>query len=356
MKQFKTILNLAILMLTIAVVNAQQGMVAHWSFDTIVDDQFNDHVTERTAGTIYGCETVPGPVGNALGLDGIDDYARVPGGIKPPPAVFHDLSKGSISLWFRVEDIPMSNGIRPIFYYGRQDPCDFFDAANEGMIIEVGHSPIHNGSRRLYFTEWTNGCTFPSFCYDSWNPITEGIWYHYVAVVGEDYNTGYLNGQEMTDRRYNFGNASTHEFFADALAHENLWIGRGYWDSNNMYFKGAIDEIKIFNRPLTQAEIDTLYWEGNPFTTVIQHGDQINRIRVYPNPAVGNIHVEIANPNYNLLTIKIFNTVGEIVILSFVEEVLYSIPVQTNELSEGVYVYSIVADGKELKTDKLIIR
>ena len=118
-------------------------------------------------GTIYGCQLSPGPVGNALEFDGIDDYARIPGDNMLPPAVLSTLSVGSISLWFRVDDIPTVNGIRPIFYYGREQPCEFFDAANEGVIIEVGHSPIHNQSKRLYFTMWMNGCTYPSFCYDS---------------------------------------------------------------------------------------------------------------------------------------------------------------------------------------------
>ena len=47
---------------------------------------------------------------------------------------------------------------------------------------------------------WMNGCTYPSFCYDSWNAIIEGRWYHYVAVVGSNFNTGYLNGQLMKSK------------------------------------------------------------------------------------------------------------------------------------------------------------
>jgi hypothetical protein len=144
--------------------NAQSGLVAHWSFDSISNNQFIDHVTNEIGGTVYGCQSIPGPVGNALCFDGIDDYARIPGDGLPPPSVLSELSEGSISVWFKVENIPTIFGIRPIFYYGNEIACDFFDAANEGMIIEVGHSPIHRASRRLYFTEWTNGCTYPSFC------------------------------------------------------------------------------------------------------------------------------------------------------------------------------------------------
>jgi hypothetical protein len=72
---------------------------------------------------------------------------------------------------------------------------------------ELGHSPVHPASEFLYFTIWKNGCTVPSFCYDSNSEIPTGVWHHFVAVVGEDYNTGYLNGEEMTNRWYNFGNS-----------------------------------------------------------------------------------------------------------------------------------------------------
>lgn len=332
------LLSMAVLLNT---AHAQQGLVAHWSFDTIVANQFKDHVTNSFAGTVYGCESIPGPVGNALSFDGNDDYARVPEGVKPPPQVFQSLSKGSISLWFKVENIPMSNGIRPIFYYGRQNACDFFDAANEGMIIEVGHSPIHNQSRRLYFTEWTNGCTFPSFCYDSWNPIIEGEWYHFVAVVGDDFNTGYLNGQEMHDRKYNFGTESTHEFFSDAIAHENLWIGKGYWDSNSMLFKGAIDEIKIFNRPLTQVEIDTLYWEGNPITTAIPNIEDQNKMIVYPNPGQEFIKLKFPENTVKTFTINIYHLTGELLQKSELNGNQDDAIVNIAGLPPGLFVYTL---------------
>lgn len=346
---------LLVLILRCITTDAQQGLVVHWSFDTIVAGQFKDHITNTFAGTIYGCESIPGPVGNALGFDGTDDYARIPEGDKPPPQVLQNLSKGSISLWFKVEDIPMSNGIRPIFYYGRQNACDFFDAANEGMIIEVGHSPIHNQSRRLYFTEWTNGCTYPSFCYDSWNPIIEGEWYHFVAIVGDNFNTGYLNGVEMSDRKYNFGNASTHEFFSDALAHQNLWIGRGYWDSNTMFFKGAIDEIKIFDRPLTQAEIDTLYWEGNPITTDVREIENNNKIIVYQIRADHLIKIKLPEKTDKTFTFSIYNMTGGLLQKRELNGNQDNLTIHIGELKAGIFIYKLSERTRIIDSGKLII-
>jgi len=336
--------------------NAQEGLVVHWSFDSINNNKFLDHVSNTTGGTVYGPQLVPGPVNNALEFDGVDDYARVPGNNMAPPSALSNLSVGSISVWFRVDNIPMGFGIRPIFYYGRENPCNFFDAANEGMIIEVGHSPIHNGSRRLYFTMWTNGCTLPSFCYDSWNPITEGQWYHYVAVVGTNFNTGYLNGQMMMDRKYNFGNTSTHEFFSDCLAHDNLWIGRGYWDTEDMFFDGAIDEIKIFDHPLNHTDVAALYAEGNPLSVGGENSGFSTEPVIFPIPADETINIEFNNIPQQIVIVKIYNSMGELVSQSEISASDNTVTLNLGNLPNGLYIYSIEEGSGVLKTDKIIIQ
>ena len=346
----------AIIFLTFSSSNAQNGLVVHWSFDSLSGNKFLDHVSNTVGGTVYGPQLVPGPVGNALEFDGIDDYARVPGNNIAPPAVLSGLSEGSISVWFRVDNIPMGFGNRPIFYYGRENACNFFDAANEGIIIEVGHSPIHNGSRRLYFTMWMNGCTYPSFCYDSWNAIIEGQWYHYVAVVGSNFNTGYLNGQLMADRKYNFGTPSTHEFFSDALAHENLWIGKGYWDTNEMFFDGAIDEIKIFDHPLNHAEVEALYTEGNPLSIGDLGSGEITGPSIYPNHTNAIINIEFSEAPQQTVSVKLFNSMGELVSQSEISASDKTITINLADLPNGLYIYSIVEETRVLKTGKINIR
>lgn len=205
--------------------------------------------------------------------------------------------------------IPTDHGIAPIFYYGSRDPCDnFFDAANQGLIIEVGHSPIHYGSKRIYFTIWANGCTYPSFCFDSNDPLTEGEWYHFVAVVGPDFNTGYLNGLEMTNRRYNFGNSHYSQFFEDAVEDEVMWFGRGYWDARNdpspIYFDGAIDDIRIFSKPLSSEEILAIYnegWINNPPNTPTITGPREGKTNTEYEYIVSTVDPDNDNVFYKIL-------------------------------------------------------
>ena len=334
-KQHYMIFAMMFMMLALAV-KGQDGLVAHWRFDTVEKGIIYDETLNANHGTNYGGKLIDGIDGRALSFDGKDDYARIPGDGVDPPEILSKLGKGSISLWFKVEYIPKNDGIAPIFYYGAEEKCDFFDAANKGLIIEVGHSPIHYRSERLYFTIWKNGCTFPSFCYDSNNPIPLNKWHHIVVVVGEKWNTGYLNGHEMTNRRYNFGNASYSQFFEDAIAHEKLWLGKGYWDRTVQHFKGAIDELKIYNRPLTAEEIKQMYnkQRGIP-TSVLPTGKEEASLRIYPNPVSNRLHFEVQDPDEFITDLQMMDLTGKLVFRETAVNVNEGIDV--SHLPEGIY-------------------
>ncbi len=291
----------------------QDGLVAHWSFDAMKGDTILDESGNGYHGTNYGAELVDGIIGKALSFNGKQDYARIPGDGEEPPQALSRLGKGTISLWFKADFIPTDYGIAPILYYGAEEQCDFFDAANKGLIIELGHSPVHMASENLYFTIWKNGCTYPSFCYDSNRPIPVNQWQHLVVVVGEDYNTGYLNGEEMKDRRYNFGNASYSQFFADAMAHEKLWLGKGYWDRTTQYFGGEIDDIRIYSSPLDSSEIQELYDMGSDGLATNVSSSENKNPMIYPIPASDYLVYEKEGMSKEVEVLRVLDVSGRVV-------------------------------------------
>jgi hypothetical protein len=247
----------------------ENNLFAHWKFDETDGNIAYDSSGNGYHGTVNGAQWTSGKDGGALEFDGSNDYVQITENTSEFNSYLETVGKGSISLWFKCDYIPTEHGITPLFYYGDFSPCtNMFDAANRGLIIEIGHSPVHHGSKWLYFTIFANGCTLPSFCYNSETEIQVGKWYHFVAVVGEDYNTGYLNGEEMTERHYNFGNSQYSEFFEDAVSHEVAWIGKGYWDAKNdptptVYYDGKIDDVRLYNKPLSAEEVLDLYTLNN---------------------------------------------------------------------------------------------
>ena len=300
-------------LLQLKIAEGQESLVGYWNFDEIKENTIYDQSGYGNHAINHGAKLVSGKKGNALEFNGVNNFVRIPGNNKETPSVLHNMGTGSISVWFKVDSIPETYGIAPIFYYGAEEQCDFFDAANKGLIIELGHSPVHMGSKRLYFTIWKNGCTYPSFCFDSGKPISEDEWYHFVAVVGKDFNTGYLNGEEMTDRRYNFGKESYSQFFEDAIVHEKLWIGKGYWDRTTQYFDGAIDELRIYNTPLSESEVTSLYTSSGESTGVPEK-ENSPKISLYPNPANGILKYNTAKTTEEIEFIKIRDMSGRTIL------------------------------------------
>ncbi|MDZ7774900.1 MAG: LamG-like jellyroll fold domain-containing protein [Bacteroidales bacterium] len=306
-------------------------------------------------GINFGAEVVEGKIGSALNFNGVGNYASLVADGEAPPQIISSLGKGSISIWFKVDHIPTDYGIAPMFYYGAEEMCNFFDAANQGMIIELGHSPIFPGSEELFFTMWKNGCTYPSFCFDSNLPIPEGEWVHFVAVVGEDYNTGYLNGNEMTNRVYNFGTPNDSQFFEDAVVHEKMWLGRGYWDETVQYYDGMIDDIRIYDRPLTSQEVEELHSDTAVITSVSSLEGDASSINIHPNPANRYFNYDLsALKDARVKTIEFIDVSGKTVMHQNLSEKSGSVPVAY--LPPGFYMMNFHFNEGVLRKKLLIDR
>jgi len=252
----------------------EEGLVGHWSFDQ-PQDKVIDRSTFQAHAEIKGNpKIIDGIVGKgALRLDGRNDYLEILQNRKPPSHI-QQLKTGSISLWFKAHDIPVGESISPILYYGNKNGCpDMFDASNEGLIIELAHGRVYPNAKGIFYTVFSNRCDYPSLCYDSHSDphlrhqkgiIEEDRWYHFVVVVGKNFNTGYLNGKEISFRHYNFNTPRASQFFADAISHERFWLGKGHWDhAQKTFFDGALDDVRIYNRPLNKNEVQKLYARKN---------------------------------------------------------------------------------------------
>lgn len=248
----------------------EESLVGHWTFDEKEGSTIIDYSKFASHGEIKrNPMRASGIVGKgSLEFDGEDDYIEILENGKTPSQL-HNLDKGSISIWFQARNIPIESSILPVFYYGSKNGCDNMkDASNEGLVIEIAHGSIIE-SQGVFFTIFNNPCERPSICFDTHSEshpadlqgmIKEGEWYHFVAVVGENYNTGYLNGEEIVYRHYNFNNANASQFFKNSQKHERMWIGKGFWNyAKETYFDGYIDDLRIYDIPLSSKQVKKLF-------------------------------------------------------------------------------------------------
>lgn len=224
--------------------------VAYWDFDEASGSSAFDASPLDLAGDLLGGSWGEGINGSAVDLDGTDDFISITNDGAFPSAL-GSLTEGTLSIWFKFDTFTTEQGtIHPILFAGAAD-------GSSGLIIEVGHFSGVNA--KLYFTIYNGG--YVPQCFDTGFDLRANTWYHFVAVVGADFNTGYLNGTELTDRNYNFGDASSAFFFSDVANKEVFWLGRGYLNerSRDQYLDGTVDEFRVYDRPLSAEEVRQHY-------------------------------------------------------------------------------------------------
>ncbi len=231
----------------------QSGLVAYWSFDNDPYCVVNDSSGNLNHGMSSDVTYKPGVVGKAAYFDGVKSKMI----ISDTPKSITNLKQGTISCWFKFENI--GGQVLPILYLGKATS----GRPNHSMVIEVGHDRGNPYNRRLYLTTIIGRGV--NFCVDSNYNLDQNRWYHYVVVVSKSGNTIYIDGKEHNGRRYNLGSdASYTTFFNDVPTKELLSIGYGKYSQEDPFysFKGYIDEMRIYNRPLNKQEIKALYNEG----------------------------------------------------------------------------------------------
>ena len=204
------------------------GLVANWNFN---NEDFSDSVGEYhgeargTAPIAFGSGPAAG-FGQALTLDGVDQFVEITGGNNADLA----FTGGSMSLstWFR---------------------ADAFDKSWQALIAdgESNRWRLHRRSGEGGFA-WVGGNGDTPVGAD----VSIGEWHHVVAVAD-------ASGGEFGSRLYLDGEIyATNETPADLGDNGlNIMIGENP-DANGRTWNGAIDDVALWNRVLSPAEVAAL--------------------------------------------------------------------------------------------------
>jgi len=184
-----------------------------------------DHSRYGNNGQIIGANWTTGKFGNALSFDGVDDYVRVP---NPEEIRFPANSPFTIAVWYNSVD-SYSNGTGSPQYILFKKGAGYFSIA----ALSSGKSAF----------EWNT-------IVEEGSLITDGKWHFIVGVRKEDgegllYTDGELVASGEFDNR-EVANAAT-----------DLYIGQR--DDGAYRTAGLIDEVRIYNRALSEEEIKSLY-------------------------------------------------------------------------------------------------
>jgi hypothetical protein len=199
------------------------GLVAHYPFEGNANDVVGGHNATISGGIV---SYTTGKVGQAIVLDGVDDYAGT------TESLLSDRPAFTLAGWVSPRN---PRGSR-IGLFGQNDAVEFgFDGGN------------------LYI--WTAGGGSTAA---GWN-LLDTMWHHVAAVASGTGLRLYIDGQLASS-----GGSTTSNYGTSTFGF-NMG-GGGVYDADGNWLAGKIDEVRVYSRALSAAEAAWLAGRTSPFS------------------------------------------------------------------------------------------
>ena len=237
----KMLLRLAMIGVVGMTMQAQAALVAYWDFNEGSGTVLHDRSGNGNNGIINGATWSSGYRGNALSFNGVSDYVEL-----QTPASFQ-LQHFTFSCWMQTAD-PYSPQERTFF-----SNVQALSGLANGFIIRIAADSMLNfclarADGQGYWINLSRRIT-----------ISAGS-YHFVAAT--------YDGAAM---KLYFDSAMVGQLsYSGGVKYSSVYPDIGAARTNSGYpgyFKGTIDEMRIYNSALSDAEIKTLYTKNIPILT-----------------------------------------------------------------------------------------
>jgi hypothetical protein len=235
----------------------------------------------------------------------------------------------SISLWFATDSGDHIRGHLVEWYRcGATSACSSVDAAH--YMIYLGDS----GS--IIF--WNRGDDKSDSILVLRSYLNDGQWHHVVSCFdpGNGQHRIYIDNQLIDSFTLPLGTIS------NGGINVPFSIGRRYQVANQggplHYFSGFMDDVRIYDRILSAADVDSLFSEPNPKAGISNY---TTSLKVFPNPVSEIIHFSLSGTEAHLLSL--YSLDGSLILqkqLFAGEQTL-----DVGELRPGIY-YCYLRDDK----------
>lgn len=213
------------------------GLMGYWDFDGGAQDRSGrgHHGQLKNGATL-----APGKFGNALSLDGVDDYVEVPHAADLNP----DYGNLTIAGWIKFQDKTTDQSL-----LSKGPNGHIYGLRVKGESGTVG---IRGGLQNTVDTEPT---LVDNTYYTAGTVNLEDNQWHHIAMVVDRYagiQSYYIDGMLV-------GTTNLVASFSRSIHNTNpLYIGWGLEGAGNIWAKGLIDDVAVWNRALSASEIALL--------------------------------------------------------------------------------------------------
>ena len=220
------------------------GLVGLWSFNgpDMSGATAYDRSGQGNNGTLTNGPTRQiGKIGQALNFDGVNDYVAF-GNIRDIPS-----GDFTITSWFNLKQTNSNNARNDIVAKGA---LTFY--------ARYGFGVTNTPSVQFYYCEG-NSAACTGYAITSVEALTTSTWYFGSITRRGSTARIYLNGSLSNTATFGTGGTNTGTNFEIGRISNN-WHTGDVWRAD--YFNGLIDDVRVYNRALTPAEIKRLYNMG----------------------------------------------------------------------------------------------
>jgi hypothetical protein len=219
-------------------------LISWWSGEGNADDRMNNNPGTAENGTTYD----QGMVGQAFLFDGVDDYVNVP----DSPTLDAITTEITVDFWIKPQQ-PNKN----VWIFARRDPL-----LSEGFSVLIGPS----GELMINLRTVSDLTPYGTVYWAA--PIIQfGEWQHVAVTANTELGQvdAYVNGDSVSLEPI-YG---PHPVSGQLVNVNNLFIGRRQSSDTyegpegSGYYAGLLDEVELFSRALSQAEIQAIYYAGS---------------------------------------------------------------------------------------------
>jgi len=188
---------------------------------------------------------VDGKYGKSVQFDGTGDYVDF-----SSKASSIGGQVGTLQLWFKKS------------YSGRQYVFGAGDTVASWSGLLVGPTTDSYADESLAYLI-SSGGSYPlqAFVRHGESYFSDGLWHQVVLVMGSNYNKIFIDGAEEP-LTYGAGSAATGGYFFNPSGLDSMAVGRRFYPDYPDYFNGSIDEVRIWNRTLSAAEVAQGYYSS----------------------------------------------------------------------------------------------
>jgi len=336
------------------------GLVAWWPFNgNAIDESVNTN-----DGTVNGATLTADRFGNSNSAYNFNvfNWTFGSGGdyIYVPFASTFNSSNITVSVWFLKDSNYITNQSRLSIIKRYEGGYSNPNGQSWGIYVKKNGDSI---ASFILPPNTTN--SYASFLDDTGPKVQSNQWHNAAFTFNGNVMLTYYDGQLISS-------SPSNGMLLNANGNSGISIGmsiqaNGHWDPYN----GKIDDVGIWNRALTQQEINTLYNTNLCFQTITVTDTLLintnitgfnpvtyqNTIKIWPNPT--NDHITIDNGNLANLTghqIKISNALGQQVFQSAITQQQFYVDMSTWG-GNGIYFVNLInAQGVTIETRKIVLQ